>query len=86
MQVLDSVGEAFRRRAGSSAPLSWPGYCRMARLHAFAQYVHLYYGERNVSSASHRLVAVPGVGHSGCAMFQSAEFTDAVLLSSQARA
>ena len=62
------------------------GYCRMARLHAFAQYVHLYYGERNVSSASHRLVAVPGVGHSGCAMFQSAEFTDAVLLSPQARA
>lgn len=49
------------------------GACRMARLHAFARFVDYFYGESDV----HALVSVPGVGHSGCAMFQSGQFIQA---------
>ena len=53
------------------------GYCRMARAHAYAQYVKQFYAQRGQASQlgqgifSHRLVSIPGVGHSGCAVFQS---------------
>ena len=43
------------------------GKCRMHRAHAYAQYTRLLYA----GAAPHRLVAIPDVGHSGCAVFQS---------------
>jgi len=52
------------------------GWCRMARLHAFYQFVRLFYSNGTV----HELVSVPGVGHSGCGMFQSDAFASAALL------
>ena len=49
------------------------GWCRMSRLHAFAQYVNEFYQQ-----PVHRLLSVPYVGHWGCGMFQSPEFQSAV--------
>ena len=46
------------------------GHCRMMRAHAFVQYVRGFYAEGHLS---HRLVAIPRVGHNGCAVFQSAQ-------------
>mmetsp|Transcript_66141 Transcript_66141/g.158216 ORF Transcript_66141/g.158216 Transcript_66141/m.158216 type:complete len:411 (+) Transcript_66141:74-1306(+) len=46
------------------------GHCRMERAHAFAQAIKLYYKGH---ARSHRLLSVPGVGHNGCAIFQSPE-------------
>lgn len=52
------------------------GWCRMARLHAFSQYVNgVYYEGKDV----HGFLSVPHVGHSGCGMFQSAVFAAAAL-------
>jgi len=54
----------------TSCEAALQGHCRMARAHAFAQYVqHVYAG----APLDHRLVSVPHVGHNGCAMFQSPE-------------
>jgi hypothetical protein len=53
------------------------GWCRMARLHAFSQYVHYFYGEGH--AVNHKLTEVPYVGHSGCGMFQSSQFASAAL-------
>lgn len=53
------------------------GWCRMARLHAFAQYVQVFYGEGR--AANHKLTEVPYVGHSGCGMFQSEQFASSAL-------
>ena len=49
------------------------GKCRMARAHAYAQYAREEKG-----FAMHRLVAIPHVGHSGCAVFQSPEALEAM--------
>lgn len=49
------------------------GPCRMARTYAFANFVRDYYG----NESSHTLVSVPGAGHNGCAIFQSAAFAQA---------
>ena len=49
------------------------GKCRMARAHAYAQYAREEKG-----FANHRLVAIPNVGHSGCAVFQSPEALEAM--------
>ena len=51
------------------------GWCRMERLHAFAQFVTAFYG-----GDVHALVSVPDVGHSGCGIFQSREFARAARL------
>ena len=57
------------------------GWCRMARFHAFAQYVNIFYTGRGVDLGDrHQLLSVPGVGHSGCGMFQSPAFASAALL------
>ena len=52
------------------------GWCRMERLHAFAQFVRLFYDDDD----AHSLVSVPNVGHSGCGIFQSPEFARAARL------
>ncbi|GMI60495.1 hypothetical protein ScalyP_jg9849 [Parmales sp. scaly parma] len=49
------------------------GWCRMSRLHAFKQHVDKVYEE---GGHVHKLLEVPFVGHSGCGMFQSKEFSD----------
>lgn len=46
------------------------GWCRMSRLHAYAQYVNRFFYKRPV----HSLLSVPDVGHSGCGMLQSPQF------------
>jgi hypothetical protein len=51
------------------------GWCRMARLHAFSQYVNRVVYKKPV----HALMSVPYVGHSGCGMFQSAAFAESAL-------
>jgi len=61
---LDTSCEAFSQ-----------GWCRMSRLHAFSQYVSVFYG-----TPTHSLLSVPGVGHSGCGMFQSFAFSAAAYL------
>lgn len=55
------------------------GWCRMERFHAYLQHVRLFYNDTNV----HNLVSVPGVGHSGCGMFQSARFAAIALTPSR---
>ncbi|KAH8075922.1 hypothetical protein JL720_10379 [Aureococcus anophagefferens] len=55
--------------AGSAVLRRAQGWCRMERLHAFAQFVTAFYG-----GDVHALVSVPDVGHSGCGIFQSREF------------
>lgn len=52
------------------------GWCRMARLHAFSQYVNNVVYKKHV----HNLMEVPYVGHSGCGMFQSITFANSALL------
>ncbi len=64
---LDTSCEAFAQ-----------GKCRMARAHAFAQYVHKFYAARGQPRLRHRIVPIAGVGHSGCAVFQSPEALDAM--------
>jgi len=49
------------------------GWCRMSRLHGFAKYVQVFY-DQGEAAETHHLMSVPNVGHSGCGMFQSAEF------------
>lgn len=46
------------------------GFCRMGRLHAFAQYINDFYRNK----AKHKLLSVAGVGHNGYGMYQSPEF------------
>ena len=50
----------------------------MERLHAFSQYVQLFY-DQGEATLTHKLMSVPDVGHSGCGMFQSAQFAAAAL-------
>jgi len=54
------------------------GWCRMARLHAFSQYVQAFY-DQGEAAQTHKLMSVPDVGHSGCGMFQSPEFAAGAL-------
>merc|ERR1711865_492267 len=67
----------------SSCEATTQGWCRMARLHAYFQYVREFYSpvrrRTSVRVKVHDLVSVPGVGHSGCGMFQSPEFAAAAL-------
>jgi len=52
------------------------GDCRMMRAHAFAQHVQAAYAHEPLFA--HKLMSVPGVGHSGCAMFQADATLDAM--------
>ena len=62
----------------TSCPAYIQGWCRMARLHAFSQYINRFLYKQEV----HRLLSIPYVGHSGCGMFQSSEFAvDSFMLS-----